>query len=723
MVKKLIILCNSILVFFVMLFSINFWFDKQVDNFLYEDIKQVQILFNENYSKQEFLDFVDRYSEDNGISISQYTFPEKDKVLIYCSNPQIRARWNEQLFTTIKDLPKDRSNSTTDEDISYRVVTNNRFQVEIKPLKYIVNTGIGNSFYFSDIKKDTLSNLARFGQVKVIPESQMTRATVYKVNWGIVVIVLYLLVFLLLLLVINLYTRLDLISIKKSMGYQKWKIFIQEIFNLFPSILFTNIIISLLFLIVCFVKDFSNKSFNVIPIVVIGIISTFVFLIMCSTVNIFTYFIKSGFEYIRGKKASRYLLPFFYCFCFAAISGLIFSFNYSGHKYQEYSYEAESLKEFSKYKDVYMTNVTNQINRDDDLVEADYDNKVKGLYRDLSKQKDTFIITANNFSVVNGDPNNPIFLYQINANNEHDKIVSPYGRSIVVDANYIKKSNIQLAKAGKIEDILHSDKGNLTILVPEKYKQFEDEIKENYLKDYKFRMIEIENMLRSPQDGAVDEDSLSLSINIVYAKNNQKYFTFNTNYGSAREKYMIEDPIAIIFEDNLDGVFYGNLFTSGGGFYFYENSPNPYSSISDVLKKNDLGAVIDQTQSLYSQNGLALMNIKFQLINSIASIIILSILSIFMLSSFFRLLYKYYEEIYFLKNSLGYNFWERNIFSFITVIVMDVGLAVFTIMLNLSLGSEILLIGIVILGVVAIVFCDKKYSKYYFEKFTRGGSL
>ena len=68
------------------------------------------------------------------------------------------------------------------------------------------------------------------------------------------------------------------------------------------------------------------------------------------------------------------------------------------------------------------------------------------------QQKDTFIVTADNFSIVNGDPNNPIFLYQINTENEHDKIVSPYGRSIIVDANYIKKNNIQLVETGKVEE-------------------------------------------------------------------------------------------------------------------------------------------------------------------------------------------------------------------------------------------------------------------------------
>lgn len=717
MVKKLIILGHSFFFFFVLLFSIDFWLDKQIDEFLYKDIQQVQILFNENHSKQEYLDFVNQYSEENELNVSQYTFPEKDKILIYCSNPQSQINWKKRLNAMKKYSP-----NPTDTD-SYSMMANNRFQIEMKPLNDMVNTGIGNSFYFSEIKKDTLSKFSRFGQVKIIPEDQMDRAAIYKVNGGIVVIALYLLTFLLFLLVINSYTRLNVVSIKKSLGYQKWEIFIQEILDLFPLVLFTNAIISLLFMIYDFAKNFSDKSFNTVPILVIGITITCIFLAMCSVVDVFACFIKYNADYIRGKKSSRYLLLFFYLFCFMAMVGFLYSFNYAGQKYQEYSYESAALKDFSKYKDVYMTNVTNQIKRKDDLVEADYAKKAKNLYRDLSQQKDTFIVTADNFSIVNGAPNNPIFLYQINTENEHDKIVSPYGRSIIVDANYIKKNNIQLVETGKVEELLHSDKGTLTIVVPEKYKQYEHEIRENYLKDYQFRMIEIENMLRDRQAGKIDETSLSLSVNIVYAKNNQTYFTFNTNHGSAQDRYRIEDPVAIIFEDNLDGVFYGNLFTSGGGFYFYESHPKPYASILDILIKNDLGAIIDQTQSLYSQNGLALMNVRFQLINSIVSILILSILSIFLLLSFLKLLYKYYETIYFLKTSLGYSFWKRNIFSLLTTFVMDILLIGCTIVWKLKMGSGILLLGIIVLGFVAIVFCDKKYATRYFEKFIRGGSL
>ena len=54
---------------------------------------------------------------------------------------------------------------------------------------------------------------------------------------------------------------------------------------------------------------------------------------------------------------------------------------------------------------------------------------------------------------------------------------------------------------------------------------------------------------------------------------------------------------------------------------------------------------------------------------------------------------------------------------------MDILLIGCTIVWKLKMGSGILLLGIIVLGFVAIVFCDKKYATRYFEKFIRGGSL
>ena len=57
------------------------------------------------------------------------------------------------------------------------------------------------------------------------------------------------------------------------------------------------------------------------------------------------------------KKSSQIFIAVFYLFCFVVMAGFLYSFNYAGQKYQEYSYELAALKDFSKYKDVYMTNV------------------------------------------------------------------------------------------------------------------------------------------------------------------------------------------------------------------------------------------------------------------------------------------------------------------------------------------------------------------------------
>ena len=84
-------------------------------------------------------------------------------------------------------------------------------------------------------KKIRLVNFQKFGQVKIIPEDQMDRAAIYKVNGGIVVIALYLADVLAIPISDKFVYTTECSFYKKSLGYhQKWEIFIQEILDLFP---------------------------------------------------------------------------------------------------------------------------------------------------------------------------------------------------------------------------------------------------------------------------------------------------------------------------------------------------------------------------------------------------------------------------------------------------------------------------------------------------------
>lgn len=715
MLKKIIITCNGVLFLLVLFFTLNFWLDSQVEDLLYQEVQQVQIEFNDQYTKNEFVTFIKNYATDNQINISQYSFPAKNKMVIYSANPSGQVNWKDQLKGNGQRKYFENSKQTKH---SYLAVPNNHFQIQIEPFETIFNTGLGNHFYFSELKGDTLKKLETFGKVEYLP--QVVKASIYQVDSYLVIMIIYLLVFLLILFLIHFFTSINLIAVKQSLGYRRREIILQQIAPFLKPILLSNSVISLFFLIY-FLGEFPSLLAQLAVTLAIACVFTLLVLLICGIVNLLSLLIHFKVEYVNGKKPAKYLIPLLSIFTLVSCLSFFYCYQKVEVQYQTYTDEAVALQEFGKYPDVYGTNITNQLNRADPAIEGAYQVKAKKYFRSVKKDLDYFIISAHNFSNVNQDPENPLFLYQLNSDNEHDSIVSPYGQSIVVDANYVIKQNIQLTDSGNIRQLLHTPKNTLTVLVPEKYRPYEAEIKEKYLEDYQFRMVEINNMYLADDQKQVVATDLNLAIKVVYAKNNQQYFTFNNLEGDAKSGYLIHDPIAIIFEDNLENLFYGNLFASGGGLHFSTNQAKPYELLAKKLKEYDLGAVINQTESLYSKNGLQLNNLRVALITSITNAVIFSALSIFLFLVLFNILYHFYGKIHFLKTALGYNFVARNYFAVMLIGLIDLILVVFSRLRQFSMLLNFLLLFLITFNLLAMIICDRIYGKKYFEVTARGG--
>ena len=96
----------------------------------------------------------------------------------------------------------------------------------------------------------------------------------------------------------------------------------------------------------------------------------------------------------------------------------------------------------------------------------------------------------------------------------------------------------------------------------------------NYKENFYFQKVTIDNYFRKNMNkpkNMLKKDKLS--INIIYVKSNQSYFTYDSDTGN--DKNQIIDPIAVIYTGGVDSSCIASMYagdTVSGSIYFEDNS-------------------------------------------------------------------------------------------------------------------------------------------------------
>ncbi|MEM5670873.1 hypothetical protein AAHB59_26460 [Bacillus cereus] len=175
--------------------------------------------------------------------------------------------------------------------------------------------------------------------------------------------------------------------------------------------------------------------------------------------------------------------------------------------------------------------------------------------------------------------------------------------------------------------------------MPEKLKEYEKEIYKNYRKHFYFQKVEVDNIyneeLGREKNNTKEQE---LNINIIYVKNNQDYFTYDSTI-KAEDKNLIRDPIAIIDTGIFNQSFYLSYVASE--FYFKTNSEQPYDSIRATITKNEAQSTIQNITSVYDRLAFEIQNLKTEKENLLIAMIIL-IVSNFLIT--YNTISSYYEK-------------------------------------------------------------------------------
>ncbi|HFU2096787.1 TPA: hypothetical protein ACH44I_002939, partial [Enterococcus faecium] len=151
--------------------------------------------------------------------------------------------------------------------------------------------------------------------------------------------------------------------------------------------------------------------------------------------------------------------------------------------------------------------------------------------------------------------------------------------------------------------------------VPKKYKEYAKMIEKNYLEDIQFRLED-----SPPQAPYKNPNLKNLKIKLIFVNNNQKYFSFNTLYGKAKDNYTITDPIVRVINPEItESLFWGNILTSDGGLFFdqkHTSNQNFFNQINPYIKEFNLENIINFSYSVFQETGELLSQKKVNKLNA-----------------------------------------------------------------------------------------------------------
>lgn len=233
---------------------------------------------------------------------------------------------------------------------------------------------------------------------------------------------------------------------------------------------------------------------------------------------------------------------------------------------------------WEKYKNFYTSIVHNTGEDEDTKTYLKIAKRSDRLLSLLEKKADVFVMDSYNYQDIdeNGAP-----LYEMN-NLKYPKEIDPNGQSIRVSKNYFKYNPINATNKKRIENQIVYDDLTLNILVPKKYKDKEKEIRKAYKDNFYFEKVTAEND-HNKMAGIKKRMNIkkkNLKINIIYVKDEQKYFTFNANCASKTDNY-IKDPIVQIYTHNIHCNYAHSFLTQWT--YLYSKKDNNKEAYNDIL--------------------------------------------------------------------------------------------------------------------------------------------
>ncbi|MFI8709927.1 hypothetical protein ACIGHG_23445 [Bacillus sp. NPDC077411] len=651
--------------FFCLTFSLinSIQLQNEINKLLYDNKTSLYIDYKQDIDYTEFINSLYSFSSNHKVSIEQYTYLDDRSVNIYRSNfntfdknllkngrlPKMDSKEfisNQKLYMSDKDR------------IGTLNIPDSILNISLYSFNSIENSGISNIMYISsntkDFEEETIKFLSNYGKVRVMDKLDSTFSltdTKQLIAVGIA--------FVLLLLSIVYYLELHVkkIGIMKLLGWNEKSIVSYFAKKILLSISCTSFISFFLILVYQYGKGalFHVLQFFTTSLVLTIIILLLIFLLIISLFYIRLFNMQLN-NILKGKENTRNL-NIVNNTSKIVITILVFFFvGKSLTNIKTLNVELEQLKFWKNTKNIYSLSLTN-LPSDDLQLDRKINDHFLELYHKLTIEKQAFMINAENFTVVDfkGEPK---YFYQTNIKNEQD-LFGIYGKSVVIDTNYLKVNPIYGVLSENPLDNIEKDSNTLNVLVPEKLKDKEAIIKEELVKGFYFQKVKVKDIYNKDANQELEKISKDdLKVNIIYVKNNQKYFTYSVRFGSPTENYKITDPIAILFNDSIDTSFIKAYATKS--IYFKDSSNKPYKNIEPLLNESKTKGHVAFVTSVFSTANTKIVYLENEVKTTLTILLTLALLSFTLLSNTAFLFHKINKQKIQVMYLLGKGFYEIN---------------------------------------------------------------
>ena len=204
------------------------------------------------------------------------------------------------------------------------------------------------------------------------------------------------------------------------------------------------------------------------------------------------------------------------------------------------------------------------------------------LLAELEDKAGAFVADFYNYQAMD-DAGTP--LYTMNGMQFAEEI-DPNGHCIRVSRNYFAHNPIEAADGSNLTEQFIYDNLTLNLLVPEKYRDMEEDIAAAHRDRFYFEKVEAENSYNQ-EAGISDRMNLAkedLKINIIYVKDSQDYFSFRSDCAQ-QTGCKVEDPIVQIYTGNIH-CNYAHSFMSQWVYIpsEAESAEEAYQEISDMIR-------------------------------------------------------------------------------------------------------------------------------------------
>lgn len=241
------------------------------------------------------------------------------------------------------------------------------------------------------------------------------------------------------------------------------------------------------------------------------------------------------------------------------------------------SSENERNQKWNAYKNFYTTSIQYSGENESTQKYLEIAERSAKLLSLLEENHGAFVCDAYNYQRIddNGTP-----LYAMNGMS-YPKEIDPNGQSIRVSKGYFQYNPIETADGSNLLDRIIDDDLTLNVLVPEKYRDMEEQITEAYRERFYFEKVRAENDYNEMAgiDERLDIPQESLNINIILVKDGQSYFTFRSDCAAKTDNWIV-DPVVRIYTSNIHCNYAHSFLTQWT--YFYSEEENADEAYQDI---------------------------------------------------------------------------------------------------------------------------------------------